>query len=282
MTLPELKARVQAPPGPVLDVHVHVGSGFGPDTAADPERDTERLLAAADRAGITHLVVNCLGPRCPPNPGPDDLRSANDVTLRAVDAYPERVMGFCYVSGEHLKESLAEVERCVASRRLVGLKMWIACKASDPRVVELAAAAAQLGVPILQHAWSKVTGNLPGESTPDDVAKLARAVPDARIIMAHLYGHGLRGVERIEACTNIAVDISGGDPESGVLPYAVARLGHRRVVFGSDAPIRHFGVTLGKVLDAGLSIEQQRAILFDNAVRLLPSWAPVQALEAVR
>ncbi|HIC70360.1 MAG TPA: amidohydrolase, partial [Candidatus Latescibacteria bacterium] len=130
-------------------------------------------------------------------------------------------------------------------------------------------------VPILQHAWRKTTGNLEGESTPGDVAHLARRHPRARIIMAHLNGCNPRGIEEVADCPNIFIDTSGGDPERGVVELAVARLGARRVLFGSDAPIRHFGVSLAKVLGAELSDSVRRELLWNNAARLLPARAGV-------
>jgi hypothetical protein len=280
MTIPELKARLQAPPGPVLDVHVHPSSSFGPYRAETPEDDARSLLAAADRGGVSHLILFSLHPECPRSPATQQCLEANDLCLRACSVAPERLLPFCYVNPTWPDEAIAEMRRCVEQHRFVGVKLWVALRASDPRVATVVEAAAGLGVPVLQHAWDKVTGNLEGESFPADVAKLARTVPEARIIMAHLNGHGLRGIERVAACTNIYVDTSGGDPEAGMVEAACRRLGYRRVVYGSDAPIRHFGVQMGKVLGARLPEAQKRAILWDNAVALLPSWAAIQTARA--
>lgn len=276
MTITELRSHLQPPAGPILDVHVHPVTGFSPYGPATPEEDAARLIASAARGGVTHQILFCLHPTCPRNPTPEQCIEANDLCLRACDTAPDRLLPFCYVNPEHVDESLAEIERCIGSHRFVGLKLWVALRANDPRVATVVEAATAHGVPVLQHAWHKTTGNLVGESTPADVAKLARAVPDAKIIMAHLNGHGLRGIERIQACTNIYVDVAGGDPELGMVDTACQRLGYRRVVFGTDAPIRHYGTVVGKVLAADLTDEQKRAIFWDNAVRLLPSWAKLE------
>ena len=87
--------------------------------------------------------------------------------------------------------------------------------------------------------------------------------------MAHLNGVGYRGIEAVADVPNVVVDTSGGDPESGMVEAAVSRLGARRVVYGSDAPIRHFGVTMNKVLGADIPDADKRAILWDNALRIL-------------
>ena len=51
------------------------------------------------------------------------------------------------------------------------------------------------------------------------------------------------------------------------------------MVFGSDAPIRHFSISLAKILGTDLPPETQRAILWNNAARLLPAKAGVKLLE---
>jgi len=155
---------------------------------------------------------------------------------------------------------------------MAGVKLWVARRATDPGLDPILERAVHWRVPVLQHAWRKTTGNLEGESTPADVADLARRHPQAQIIMAHLNGCNPRGIEDIVDVPNVCVDTSGGDPESGVVELAVERLGAGRVVFGSDAPIRHFGVCLAKVLGANLPWETKRMILWDNLQNRLPEW----------
>ena len=112
-------------------------------------------------------------------------------------------------------------------------------------------------------------GNLAGESTPFDVADLARRHPKSKIIMAHLNGVGYRGIEALVNLPNVVVDTSGGDPESGILEVAIKRLGAKRIVYGSDAPIRHFGVMINKILGAEIRKTDKQSILWNNALRIL-------------
>jgi predicted TIM-barrel fold metal-dependent hydrolase len=129
---------------------------------------------------------------------------------------------------------------------------------------------------MLQHAWVKAGGNEPGESTPDDVAHLARSVPHAKIIMGHLNGGGLKGIETVAAYPNVVVETGGSDPERGIVEAAVRTLGSKRVLFGSDAPGRHFGTQLGKVLGADIAEVTKKRIIWDNLARLLPASAGVR------
>lgn len=266
------------PPYPVLDVHVHPLACFGPRRVSSIREDVEILTAAARRSGVTKLCIFSLSSTAPHEPTMPQCRGANDYVLAMRDLAPDRVLPFCYVNPMYPDESVAEMERCIVGERMVGVKLWVARRATDPGLDPILRYAVALDVPVLQHAWLKTTGNLPGESFPADVADLARRHPRARLIMAHLNGCGMRGLEAVRACPNIVVDTSGGDPESGMVELAVARLGADRVVYGSDAPIRHFGVVLGKTLGTSLSDTVKQAILWDNAARLLPSWAGVKPL----
>jgi uncharacterized protein len=275
MVLDDLRAKVR-PSGPVLDVHVHPLHGFGPHPVDTPAADAELLAAAAGRAGVTKICLFSLHPACPREPEMAQCREANDYALRMRDARPELLLPLCYVTPARPRESVAEIERCVAGERMAGVKLWVARRAIDPGLDPILEQATALGVPVLQHAWRKTVGQLEGESYPADVAALARRHPKAKIVMAHLNGVNPRGLEEVADCPNIAVDTAGGDPEGGMVELAVARLGPGRVVYGSDAPIRHFAVMMSKILGAELPGRVKRDILWNNAVRLLPPWAGVE------
>lgn len=274
MNISALRKQLQ-PAGPVLDIHVHPLICFGPYGVSSVQDDARRLIGAAKRSGITKMGLFSLYPSCPYEPTPVQCREANDYVLAMRDVAPDTFLPFCYVNPAYPDEAVAEIERCVRNERMVGVKLWVARRATDPGLDPIMETAIAFDVPVLQHGWLKTTGNLPGESTPEDVADLARRHPKARIIMAHLSGAGLRGLEAIVQTPNVVVDTAGGDPEAGMVEAAVDRLGPERVVYGSDAPIRHFGITLGKTLGTDLPEPVKRAILWDNAVRLLPEWAEV-------
>jgi predicted TIM-barrel fold metal-dependent hydrolase len=249
-------------PALVVDAHVHLLRWAGEDS-------TLLLLESARRNGVSRLLCSSLGLERYDNPiTPDGMLAANDYVLRELEAHPAELRGLCYACPAFLDESLREIERCVARGPMVGVKLWIDAKASDPRAVEIARVASGLGVPVLQHAFYKTTGNYPAESTPADVAALAAAVPAARIHMAHLWGCGWRGIADVAPYPNVWVDTSGSDPESGLLEYGLRELGHERLLFGSDAPGRGFAVQLGKILGTAMEESWRAAILGENVNRL--------------
>jgi len=246
--------------GGIIDFHVHI------TRSSD---DCGRILEAASRCGISLICASSLGDEgYIPDPTPDQFRSANNYVLESMRRFPGRVIGFCYLNPNYPGESVEEMERC-AAEGMRGVKLWIACRASDPKLEPVVSRAIELDLPILIHSFDKTTGNLPGESRPEDIADLAARFPRAKIVMAHLHGNGFRGVAEVAGLKNVSVDLSGSDPEVGLVEYALEELGADRLIFGSDAPGRDFPSQLGKVLGAEMTDEERRKVLALNAARLL-------------
>ncbi|MGB9596405.1 MAG: amidohydrolase family protein [Candidatus Poribacteria bacterium] len=242
----------------IIDTHIHIGRWNNEDSV-------ENLIESASKNGIKILLASCLGERgYNAFPAITEFILANNVTLEAMEKYPDKIYGLCFVNPKYTEESLAEIERCI-SKGMVGIKLWIAVKASDPLVEPIAEKAIELNVPILQHAWYKTTGNLDNETIPKDIAILAEKFPKLRIQMAHLFGGGFRGLAEIAPFPNVYADVSGGEPEAGFLEIAVQELGADRIVFGSDAPGRGFAVQLGKVIGANIPDDVKEMILWKNA-----------------
>ena len=180
----------------IYDAHVHIGR-FVPRFDGSPGDAVPDLVERGLLHGIDRQCINSLGNRgYLANPSLEEVREANDHTLEAVAAFPENLIGFCYLNPRHEGAALEELERCAAAG-MAGIKLWVACKASDPLVDPILERAAALGLPVLQHAWLKTVGQMEHESTPADMAEMGRRHPDATIIMAHLMGAGYRGVRAI-------------------------------------------------------------------------------------
>jgi hypothetical protein len=106
------------------------------------------------------------------DPTPEEMRQANEQVLRAVSQFPDRAFGFVYLNPKHTQASLEELERHVANGPMVGVKLWVAQHCDAPELDPILERAAELKAIVLQHTWLKITGNLPGESTPRDTAEL--------------------------------------------------------------------------------------------------------------
>ncbi|MBM4024624.1 MAG: amidohydrolase [Planctomycetes bacterium] len=248
----------------IWDVHTHL-SGVPGDT---PEARLGKLLEYADRLGIAKLCV-FMGMSFTYDPSPEVVRRENDEVLRALRHFPDRAFGFVYVNPRHTQASLDELNRCVRDGPMVGVKLWVAQRCHEPTLDPIVARATELKVPVLQHTWLKITGNLPGESMPEDMAQLAARHPHATIICAHTGGEWEGGIRAIRPYPHVYAELCGSDPTAGFTEMAVRELGAERVLYASDAGGRSFASQLAKVLGADIPTAAKRLILAGNAKRIL-------------
>ncbi|MBI5769366.1 MAG: amidohydrolase family protein [Verrucomicrobia bacterium] len=250
----------------IWDLHCHLSGA--PLTETTPEARLAHLLAAADRMGIERVCV-FMGMSWAYEPPAERIRVENDAVLRAIEKYPDRAFGFVYLNPKHLDASMAELERCVARGPMVGVKLWVAQRCSAAELDPIVRRAAELKALIFQHTWFKITGNLPGESTPEDFAELASRHPDVPLVCGHTGGDWERGILAIRHLKNTYADLAGGDPTAGLTEMAVRELGAERVLYGSDAPGRSFASQLAKVHGAAIPATAKQLILSENLKRLL-------------
>ncbi len=274
LTAPSVSGSQVQAPGPVWDGHCHLVE-VGGDT---PEQRMTELVKHSDRLGIERSVV-FMGYPLVNDPSPEQLREQNDQVMRAVRAFPDRTLSFAYLNPKHLAFSLEEFDRRVRDGPMVGIKLWTALRCNAPELDPIIDRAASAGAAIYQHTWLKVTGNLPGESTPFDVAELAQRHPKATIICGHAGGDWELGIRAIREFKNVWIDVAGFDPTAGAVEMAVRELGADRIVFGSDAGIRSFASQLAKVLGAEVGEAAKRQILSGNLRRLL---TPILRAKGVR
>jgi hypothetical protein len=176
----------------IWDLHCHL-SGMPGNT---PEARLGKLLEYADRMGIARLCV-FMGMEWSYDPSPEKMRQENDEVLRALRHFPDRAFGFVYLNPKHTQASLDELDRCVRDGPMVGVKLWVAQHCNAPELDPLVARATELKAIVFQHTWLKITGNLPGESTPMELAQLATRHPRATIVCGHSGGDwelGLRAI----------------------------------------------------------------------------------------
>ena len=248
----------------IWDLHGHLAGAPG----RTPEERAESLVQHADRMGIARLCIY-MGMTFSNDPSPEDFRKANDEVLLALKRFPDRTFGFVYLNPKYVPESLRELDRCVRDGPMVGVKLWVAKHCDAPELDPIIRMAAKLKAVIFQHTWMKITGNLPGESTPLDLATLAGRHPEAQLICGHTGGDWELGIRAIKAHANLFADLAGGDPVAGITEMAVRELGVERIIYGSDVPGRSFASQLAKVHGSELPVEAKRLIFSGNLKRLL-------------
>lgn len=248
----------------IWDLHCHLAGVPG----RTPGERIARLIDVADRMGVQRLVLS-MGMSLVPDPTPQQLRQQNDELLEALSHWHHRAFGLVYLNPKYPEASLEELERCVAQGPLVGVKLWVALRCNDQRLDASVRRSAELKALIFQHTWLKSGGNLPGESTPQDLVELARRHPDVPLVCGHTGGNWELGIRTVRDCPNIVIDTAGSDPTNGLVEMAVRELGAERVLYGSDVGGRSFASQIAKVTGAKLSDADRQKILEGNLRRLL-------------
>ncbi len=266
-----------------IDAHIHLDA---------ENKFEERMLAEADHYRIEKLCLSALGKRWPSTPSHEQCVEANRCTAEIVRRYPDRIVGFCYVTPVpppnptargscgtgpippdpyHMRKVLDEIAQCVEGMGFMGIKLWVACRCDEPCVYPIIEKAAALRLPILQHTWYKRGGreNGPGESTCDHIAALAKRYPQAKLIAGHVGGDWERGIKVVKPFPNIIADVCGSDNYAGFVEMAVRELGADRVIFGTDMPGRSMASQIGKVLGADIPETDKEKILGLNMESLL-------------
>ncbi len=229
----------------------------------------------ADRNRVDRLSISSLSRTWSPFPTADQLEEAAADVLAACARHPDRFIGFTYVSADHMAKSLELMRRCNANGPCRFVKLWISQFMDDERLNPIYEYAIELGHPVMAHTWWKATGNLPKESTFEHAVRVAVRYPDLRFWIAHCSGRWEEVGRAVAPYPNLCVDISGGEPEAGIVETLLETLPAERIFFGSDAPGRNIAVQMSKVLSANLPRDVERLILGENIARwaCLPGFA---------
>lgn len=202
------------------------------------------------------------------------LREKPDVVLEPLTRWPQKLLGMIQVNPNDVKASLDAVDRWLGDGPMLGVYFSgggpgaVTC--TDRRVIPIVERVAELKGVIMQHTWNKTGGKGgPGESTPAELAELARRYPEQAFLCAHAGGEWERGIRAIRDTPNILAETSGFDSTAGFIEMAVRELGAERVVFGSHLPSRSLGTELAKIIGANISETEKRLILGENYRHLI-------------
>ncbi len=217
----------ETPGGLVIDAHCHIGRSLS----------GEELIQLMDDAGIGKAVV-FVTPFLWGLPGQADYHDTNDYIADMQRKYPDRLIGFA-CANPHVRPG-RELERCVNELGLRGVKIHPEnhCFAVDSLIGgEMMDAVVALQketgarIPILSHGMTTIG------AMPDQFGRLAGRYPDVTIIIAH--GAGFQNlyfpsIEPIAEHDNLFVDTAMTTIDDLHLIGVTARIGVRKVVFGSD------------------------------------------------
>ena len=202
-----------------------------------------------------------------------DAPAAAAEAVACLERHRDRLLGIATVHATDVPAALAELDRWIGAGPMVGIYLPSSAQnvpCTHRNYDPIMRRAHELGAVILQHTWFKTGGkDSSGESTPAELAELARRHPDITFVCVHAGGEWEKGLRAVRDCGNIVVETSGFDPTAGFIEMAVRELGAGRIIYGGHAPSRSFGTELSKVLGADIADSDRFLILGENFRRLL-------------
>ena len=238
------------------DMHVHIWNGH-------QDKDMKDMAKACELYNVDKIFISGLAGEFP---SLEDINKINDDVLKCMKQYPDLVEGYCHVNPRHDK-CMDTLKRCVEDGGMIGMKLWIATLCDDVINNKFIEKCIDYDIPILLHAWRKTVGQMQCESTPENIANIARRYPEAKFIMAHIGGNCYSGVKPVLDCKNVTIDFCGSVFRADDLEYTVKWVGAERVVFGTDMPGSYL-VNEGQVWEADLTQEEKELIMYKNVARL--------------
>jgi hypothetical protein len=280
-------------PFDILDIHTHI---FPPEIVRERERffpgepafellyqDTKRsplstaegLVAAMDRDGIRTSVTFGF-----PWRNPELIRRSNDYVLEALARYPDRLLGLACLNPED-KGAVKEGERCLRAgmKGLGEIALYTSSTEGswEGLLRPLVALADQEKVPILIHTNEPVGHAYPGKAHLPfwELYDLIKDFPATTFILAHWGGgvwwYQLMKREVTDVFKNTYFDTAASpflyQPE--IYRHAIKIMGVEKILYGSDYPLLGVRRYLKELDQAGLSREEQAAILGGNGQRVL-------------
>jgi len=234
----------------IIDAHAHVGH-FG--SWAQVSSTPESLIAEMDQFNVERASVFA----------PDNI-----LTRDAVTKHPNKLTGYVWPNPNE-SGAASLVKQALGEWGFRGVKLhplFNAFLPNDEIVHPIMEIARKSRVPVAIHSGH------PPFSLPWSIGELAEVYPDVRIVMLHMgHGHGVyiqAAINTAKRYDNIILETSGM-PMHTKIKEAVRTVGERRVVYGSDIPFHHTSVELQRVRMAGLTENQLRLVLHDNAEALL-------------
>ncbi|MGE0760757.1 MAG: amidohydrolase family protein [Pirellulaceae bacterium] len=248
----------------VIDCHAHLRH----HASRNWEEDDRLLIEAADILGIDQLCCSILTPRRPATA--EGFRECNQWVWEAMQRFPGRVLGYCYVNPGTGHDALDEAKRCIEERGFMGIKLYNEHKCTEPVVFPLMELAIELRIPVLHHA-GHINYPLPDQpriSDGGDFAELATRYPELMLICAHVCGGGdwEWTIKALRKAPSVFLDTSGSVTDAGVMELALEVLGPERLVFGCDMSLT---AGVGRMRAAELSAENKARIMGGNLTQLL-------------
>lgn len=252
----------------VLDAHSHVldegGQGAGHVVMRDGGADG--ILRNAELLGTRSTAMMSWS-----GPLGGDMHEGNETVFRAMQRHPGKITGAAYVNPAHYsaEEIRAELRLRVDAQGFLGVKPYprVGLAYDDTLWAPAWEFADERGLYCLMHVAASTGGTAA-------VGRLAERYPRAAFLVAHsgsTWALAREVAGLMKERPNVWAELTYTSVTNGAVEYLADEGDARRVLYGSDAPMRDARPQFGWVAWSRLPAETRRGILGGNFARLVES-----------
>lgn len=243
------------------------------------------LRASMSEAGITLSVIQPVATR------PEQVTRINDTAMKINAGESAGIISFGGIHPD-FPEWDAELSR-IHENGIVGIKIhpvYQGVPIDDERYVRILARAGELGLIVMIHAGFDIGFPENDYALPERISRALDMAGSCRVILAHMGGWRCwnDAVRSFTGRENVYIDAafslgkfvpngdgyySGGDEcmmlHDDEFVDIVRAFGSERVLFGTDSPWASQSDCVKALMSLGLSDDEKRNILYNNAANLL-------------
>jgi len=250
----------------VLDAHGHIGHpGCMGVHVALPYNDGDNLVRTMDRVGIDLCVFSPWAGITTGDP------EANDISLAAVAAHPDRLLAYGCNNPNYPEAYKAEFERLFLTNKVVGYKPYPSRQGvpiDAPEHELIMNWCEENGKPVLCHGAMNPAGGM----SPDMAKRMGAKYPNASFLVAHSgsswqFAEGV--AEAARERRNVYAEITYTQILYGFIEFFCREVSPDQLLFGTDCVMRDVAPQLGWVAWARIPCEDKRKVLGHNMAGIL-------------
>jgi len=243
-----------------IEMHFYFGKDYFPVKRQSLEEILDLMAERKIKYNVMMSYMSLFG----------DFEKGNEELFTAIEKY-DNLLGYCYINGHYMKESIKQMEMYLPLKQCGGVKFhpeYSAKRPDDDSLLPLFQELAhKYGKPINIHSWPfGEHGNPRPFSHPSCHAALAAKIPELNIIMGHMGGPEWAEAIKIAApFPNLYLDTGSSYTHYDKVKAAVDVIGADRLLFGSGCS---FDAQLGSIYDSEITEEEKRQVLYGTAAKL--------------
>lgn len=252
-------------PVDIIDAHAHLMGASSSDVFV-PWATPTGMVDAMDRYGITTACISGVG-----------CGDQNDEVRSAIEAYPDRFIGFHLVNPRYPDLLLDELTRSFSGSGFLGIgevhptTYQHDYPVTGPNYEIVWDFAEEHRLPVLIHSGPRTESH---RCHPRALGAVARSHPNMNVLIGHCGGYDSwdlldDAVEEARTNENVYLEICAMGRHFGVLEYLVQRLGGGKVVYGSDAPFHDWSAEIAHVALARVPDDVKECVFSGTMKHLL-------------